>query len=314
MTMLLYIIGIMIIIFVHEIGHYMAAKMVGFTIEEFSMGFGSKLISKKYKDKIFSLRMIPLGGYVTINEFNTDYVIPREQVRMFSLKKIAVCLAGPLFNFLLAIFIFLFTGNIMGLQIDHMTNQQFISQNVNIGDYLRSINGQRIFKQKDMQLFLKTDDINILTIENTKSERYYILYQADTNKLNNVEFKKQTVFTRIDSTMQITKIMIKTFVEAYADLFNGKSSIVQEAENPYKYLKDTRSSKSSFGYTFNKFMLITAVFSWSVFMFNLLPIVIFDGFKVIMNFFSLLTGKSLGEKWFYFLNAIGIIVTLLLFL
>ncbi len=65
-NVLLFILVIGILTFVHELGHFLAAKIVKATVEEFSLGFGPKLFSKKIKGTIYSVRLLPLGGYVKI--------------------------------------------------------------------------------------------------------------------------------------------------------------------------------------------------------------------------------------------------------
>jgi regulator of sigma E protease len=51
---------------IHEFGHFIAAKALKIGVNEFSIGFGPKIIQKKYKETMYSLRWIPLGGYVMI--------------------------------------------------------------------------------------------------------------------------------------------------------------------------------------------------------------------------------------------------------
>ena len=65
-NILLYIVVIGVLVFVHELGHYLAAKSVKATIYEFSLGFGPKVVSKEYRGIQYSIRAIPLGGYVKI--------------------------------------------------------------------------------------------------------------------------------------------------------------------------------------------------------------------------------------------------------
>lgn len=61
---LLSIVILLVMVLIHELGHYTAAKILGFTVEEFSVGFGPKLLSKRRKNgELFSLRALPLGGY-----------------------------------------------------------------------------------------------------------------------------------------------------------------------------------------------------------------------------------------------------------
>ena len=61
---ILSILILLVMVLIHELGHYTAAKILGFTIDEFSVGFGPKLISRRRKNgELFSLRLLPLGGY-----------------------------------------------------------------------------------------------------------------------------------------------------------------------------------------------------------------------------------------------------------
>ncbi|MCD4756493.1 site-2 protease family protein [bacterium] len=65
-TILLLVLVLGVLIFIHELGHFLAAKIVGATVYEFALGYGPKLISKKYKGTEFSIRLLPLGGFVKI--------------------------------------------------------------------------------------------------------------------------------------------------------------------------------------------------------------------------------------------------------
>ena len=60
---LYFILVLTIVVFIHELGHYLVAKLCGVKIEEFSIGFGPKLFQKKFGETIYSLRLLPLGGY-----------------------------------------------------------------------------------------------------------------------------------------------------------------------------------------------------------------------------------------------------------
>lgn len=62
-TILSFIIVLGILIFIHEFGHYVTAKLSDIRVEEFALGFGPKLISKKWGETVYSIRMIPLGGF-----------------------------------------------------------------------------------------------------------------------------------------------------------------------------------------------------------------------------------------------------------
>lgn len=95
------------IIFFHEAGHFLAAKVVGVKVKEFALGFGHKLISRKFGQTEYSLRMIPLGGFISMAEEGTT-----EEEKADSwhsqpvIKRFAIAIAGPLMNFALALVLF----------------------------------------------------------------------------------------------------------------------------------------------------------------------------------------------------------------
>ncbi len=96
------------LIVAHEFGHFIVARMVGVRVEKFSIGFGKKLIGRKYGDTEYMLCLIPLGGYVKF--YGDDPGIPAENEEDSFLaqkvwKRLSIVVAGPLFNIILAVFI-----------------------------------------------------------------------------------------------------------------------------------------------------------------------------------------------------------------
>lgn len=102
-----------ILIVLHELGHFLAARKFGVYIHEFSVGFGPKLFSRKGDETEVSLRLVPLGGYVRFAgeegiEPDEDIDIPEERL-LTSLppaKRALVMLAGPLMNLVVAMVAF----------------------------------------------------------------------------------------------------------------------------------------------------------------------------------------------------------------
>jgi regulator of sigma E protease len=113
-TILLVIVVLGLLIFVHELGHYLAAIAIGATVEEFALGYGPKLISKKYKGTVYSIRALPLGGFVKIlgdsDPGKEDYKKRLDDdgnlKNKSKLAQIFVMLAGVTMNILLAIFFY----------------------------------------------------------------------------------------------------------------------------------------------------------------------------------------------------------------
>jgi regulator of sigma E protease len=112
MTFLSAIILLGIIIFVHELGHFLFAKLMGVRVLKFSLGFGPKLIGKKYGDTEYLISAIPLGGYVKMLGETEEDELKEEDNRLriiFSRSGNGFhYFAGPLFNILFGTIVFIF--------------------------------------------------------------------------------------------------------------------------------------------------------------------------------------------------------------
>jgi len=111
-----------ILIFFHELGHYLVARYFNVGIEKFSLGFGPRLVGKTIGITDYRISAIPLGGYVKMVGEEPDADIDPEDIPISFThkpvsKRICIVAAGPIFNFLLAVIIFFFIFQISGLTI-----------------------------------------------------------------------------------------------------------------------------------------------------------------------------------------------------
>ncbi len=100
-----------VLIFVHELGHFLVAKWSGVGVLTFSLGFGPKLFGKKIGETLYQVSIIPLGGYVKMVGEEPGETIPPEMIaKSFSSqpvrRRLAIVFAGPFFNFLFAVVAF----------------------------------------------------------------------------------------------------------------------------------------------------------------------------------------------------------------
>lgn len=143
-----------LLIFVHEMGHFLVAKWCGVRVEVFSLGFGRKIFTFKRGDTTYAISLIPLGGYVKMygDEINAD--LPEDQKKYsFTHKnvwqRIAIVLAGPLMNFFFAILLFAIIA-MMGEEVrspivgDISPNSTAYTDGMRAGDKVIDVGGAQV--------------------------------------------------------------------------------------------------------------------------------------------------------------------------
>lgn len=150
-----------VLVFVHEFGHFIVARFCGVQVQTFSLGFGPKILSRKYGETEYCLSIIPLGGYVKLTgDDPNEEVRPEDKERSFLAqnlkKKIAIVVAGPLFNLLLALIIFVsvfmvgvpsLTSEVGEIQADSAAAQGGMKS----GDRIISIEGKPIAQWEEIR-------------------------------------------------------------------------------------------------------------------------------------------------------------------
>ncbi|MDR1922088.1 MAG: RIP metalloprotease RseP [Candidatus Adiutrix sp.] len=113
LTLVSFVVLLLVLIFVHELGHFIAAKLVGVKVERFSLGFPPKAVSRVIGETEYQLAWLPLGGYVKMygeDPDSAEEVTPELRKRSFSHQppwaKMVIVLAGPAFNLIFAAFLY----------------------------------------------------------------------------------------------------------------------------------------------------------------------------------------------------------------
>ncbi|MFA6284531.1 MAG: M50 family metallopeptidase, partial [Desulfurivibrionaceae bacterium] len=165
------------LIFIHEFGHFLCAKLFGIRVLKFSLGFGPKVFGRTVGDTEYLLSAFPLGGYVKMyGESLTDEVASGQEKFSFSHKAIwqrfVVVLAGPLFNLLFAVLLFssIFAAmgisqpvneaRIGGVTVDSPADKAGLKPN----DLILSINDAPVKKWTDVARLIKINGGNPVTL------------------------------------------------------------------------------------------------------------------------------------------------------
>ncbi|MBT3584335.1 MAG: RIP metalloprotease RseP [Halobacteriovoraceae bacterium] len=152
------------LVFFHELGHYLFARLFGVRVEVFSLGFGPKIFRFKKGDTEYAVSLIPLGGYVKMfgdDPLNKDAIPEEDRPFSFTHKnkwaRFWIVLGGPLANFIMAYVIFfslLMIGEkIPEIKIGYVTPEsKFYDYGFRSGDVIKNVNGKAVLNPSDIVL------------------------------------------------------------------------------------------------------------------------------------------------------------------
>lgn len=139
---------------VHEFGHFIISKLFKVQVNEFAIGFGPKIIQKKFGTTMYSLRWIPLGGYCAIEGEDGNTESENSFANIIWYKKIFILVAGVIMNAILAIVIFLsiaFSYSTANTTITEFApNSVLQNAGIEVGDTIYSINGKKVSVLADL--------------------------------------------------------------------------------------------------------------------------------------------------------------------
>ena len=112
---IVFLLGFLIVL--HEFAHYIVAKFCGVKVNEFSIGFGKKIFQKEYKNTVYTLRILPIGGYVNLKGLDEKSNDPDSYTSVSLWKRICIILAGSIANILFALIVyFILAISVCGIQ------------------------------------------------------------------------------------------------------------------------------------------------------------------------------------------------------
>lgn len=176
-NVLLAFVILMIMVLIHETGHYTAGKLLKFKINEFSVGMGPKIFSKKKKNgEVVSLRMLPLGGFCAFEDENGEGTSADSFNAQKPWKRLIVLVSGALFNFVSAIIICVILFSAYGETVavvkkvyDYAPAQNQLLQS---GDVIYKINGKTVFVLDDISRYMD-DEMTITVLKPNGEEVTY---------------------------------------------------------------------------------------------------------------------------------------------
>ena len=194
---LLIMIGVLLfelIIFIHELGHFMTAKASGVKVNEFALGMGPRILRFKKGETIYSLRLLPIGGFCAMEGEDEDSDNPRAFGKAACWKRIIIVVAGAVMNIVLGFILMMITlmpnSQFASTTISKFHENATTSASLKVGDEIVSINGYRVYTSQDLSFSLVTANQNS---DGEFAPEIVVRRNGETVNLGNVKFGSREV-------------------------------------------------------------------------------------------------------------------------
>ena len=317
MTIIYALLIICVLIFFHELGHFMAAKACGVKVNEFAIGMGPKVLKKQKGETLYSVRAFPLGGFCAMEGEDEDSQDERAFNRKSVWKKAIIIVAGAAMNLIIAIILMIAVNYMNGVPTTTISqveeNSPAYTAGIQKGDKILSINDKKINSWDDVQAVknaVNTRELNIkVQRKDTELNIKTTLKENDRNKIIGiVPVSEKNIVKAIANGPSATWNMAKSMYSGLYSLIKGKVS-AKELSGPVGivYLINKGISRG-----FATVLYLTSLISLNLAIINMLPLPALDGGRLLMVIIRRLTGKAISSKVEGVIHAVGLGLLLLL--
>ncbi len=300
----------------HEFGHFAVAKAVGVQVNEFSIGMGPKLWNKQKGETLYSVRLLPIGGFCAMEGENEESDNPRAFNNKSPLSKIAVLIAGAFMNIITAwliLVILAFSYGTASTTIDDVkVGSPAATAGILSGDQIVSINGEKANNWEKVVEEIKSSD-DKLSIEVLRENKKH-QFEVKPEKLEGQNIIGiSSRLTRdpgkaIEGGTIATYDMGKSMLDAFKGLITGGISTKDIAGPVGMVSMVGQTSKLGIQYV----AAFVALVSLNLAIINLLPLPALDGGRIIFVFIRLITGKMISDRTEGIIHAVGMGLLLIL--
>jgi len=333
-----FIIVLGVLIFFHEFGHFLIARLFGVGVEKFSLGFGPRLIGKRVGITDYRISAIPLGGYVKMVGEEPDAEVAPEDIPLsfthkHVVKRMLIVAAGPVFNILLAVIIFfgtfLFEGALVFKpSVGEVTpGSPAATAGLEKGDLITALNGTEISSWDEMAEIINASQGSAITFtvrraETTKQfliapkpvsvknlfgedvQRYVIGIMRSGEYYSKDLTAIQAVSQSLLQTYQVTELMVVIITkliqgDVSVKTLGGPIMIAQMAGD---------SAKAGLG----SLIAFIALISVNLAIINLLPIPVLDGGHLLFFLIEAIKGSPVSIKVREVAQQIGLFLLIML--
>lgn len=304
---------------IHEGGHFLMAKLFKIKVEEFSIGFGPRILTKQGKETLYSISLIPFGGYVRMLGEEERSDDPRSFNNSKLWKRMMVVLAGPIVNICFALMVYfvltLSSGLVVTTDIASILPEasESVKSNLHVGDRIVQINGEKVRSRQDMSkaLFLNDgQEVEITIMRDGEKQVYHVTpVNYEGIFILGLEMTKKenpTIVERINYAGNETTEFFTSIGESLKMLVTGRVGMDQMT-GPVGISKMVVETNGLYN-----FVYLLALVSLSLGVTNLLPIPALDGGRLLILIVEGIRRKPLPEEMEYRLISLGFTFIILL--
>lgn len=321
-TILCVIIVFGLIIFIHELGHFLTAKMFGVKVHEFALGMGPKLFGKQKGDTLYSVRLIPMGGYVKMEGEDADSSDPAAFGNKKPWQRFIILFAGAFMNLLLG-FVLLVVLNAASPRLPIVPKMEIAAvqqgmgaeqAGILAGDKMIAIDGNRVRTQLDLNLALDAKDSVTVTVERDGEKQTVpvTLTEVDgTGRLGVIQkVEEKHIGNVISYSFFETFSIIKLTYQSFFGMFNGSVGVDQMSGPVGIVTEISNAAKTGFF----DVMFLALIISLNLGVVNLFPLPALDGGRIVFVLWEMLTKKKLKPEQEGFIHFIGFVILILFML
>ena len=307
----------LVLIVIHEFGHFIAAKAVGVRVNEFAVGFGPKLFSKKLGETKYALNLIPLGGYCAMEGEDENSGDSRAFCNKSAWRRLIIVVMGAIFNLILGLILIAFVlapqSRFTTTTVAEFGENAVSSQyGLEVNDKIVEVDGRRIFSTYDLSYaFTNIDDgtIDLTVVRDGEKVRLkdvkFATKEADGITYLTVDFyvygQEKTVGSFIKNTVQTALSYCAVIWRSLIDLITGKYGISAMSGPVGVTAAIGNAAKQSL----SSLLPIMALITINLGIFNLLPLPALDGGRVLFILFEMIFRKPVPQKYETLVHGIG---------
>ena len=336
MTIIFAILLFSLLIFVHELGHFLAAKASGVQVNEFSMFMGPAIWKKQIGETLYSIRCIPIGGYCAMEGEDADTDSPRSFQKAAWWKRMIITVAGSFMNFVAGILIMLIVfapaQQFVVPVIDHFEEFATVDDGdgLKAGDRFLEVDGEKIYVQSDFGLILSLNpgEVHDLVVERDGQKVYLDDFRMEKHEVTDEKGNKQMLygfsFSVEDATLS-SKLeyawlscvnTVRTVRLSLQMLFTGQASF-SDVSGPVgivSQMNEVANASATWIDALLNMLYFGGFIAINLAVMNLLPIPALDGGRLLALLLTTgieaVTKKKIDPKYEGYIHGVGMVLLL----